>query len=80
MLVGFAAETHDVEVHARAKLERKGCDLLVVNDVTEQGAGFGHDTNQVVVLAADGARVDVPLATKAEVADRLLDEVVARLH
>ena len=80
VLVGFAAETHDVEVHARAKLERKGCDLLVVNDVTEQGAGFGHDTNRVVVLAADGARVDVPLATKAEVADRLLDEVVARLH
>ena len=80
VLVGFAAETHDVEVHARAKLERKGCDLLVVNDVTEQGAGFEHDTNRVVVLAADGARVDVPLATKAEVADRLLDEVVARLH
>ena len=79
VLVGFAAETHDVEDHARAKLERKGCDLLVVNDVTEQGAGFGHETNRVVVLGADGSRVEVPLATKAEVADRLLDEVVARL-
>ena len=80
VLVGFAAETHDVEDNARGKLERKGCDLLVVNDVTEQGAGFGHDTNRVVVLAADGGRVEVPLATKAQVADRLLDEVVARLH
>ncbi len=79
VLVGFAAETHDVEVNARGKLERKGCDLLVVNDITEQGAGFGHDTNRVVVLAADGGRVEVPLATKAQVADRLLDEVVARL-
>ena len=79
VLVGFAAETDDVEANGRAKLERKGCDLLVVNDVTEAGAGFGHDTNRVVVLASDGARVDVPLASKAEVADRLLDEVVVRL-
>jgi phosphopantothenoylcysteine decarboxylase/phosphopantothenate--cysteine ligase len=79
VLVGFAAETDDVEANGRAKLERKGCDLLVVNDVTEQGAGFAHDTNRVVILTADGGRVDVPLTTKAEVADRLLDEVVARL-
>lgn len=79
VLVGFAAETDDVEANGRAKLERKGCDLLVVNDVTEAGAGFGHDTNRVVILAADGSRVEVPLGTKAEVADRLLDEVVARL-
>lgn len=79
VLVGFAAETDDVEANGRAKLERKGCDLLVVNDVTETGAGFGHETNRVVVLAADGARVEVPLSSKAEVADRLLDEVVARL-
>ena len=79
VLVGFAAETNDVEDNARAKLERKGCDLLVVNDVTERDAGFAHDTNRVVVLAADGGRVEVPLSTKAQVADRLLDEIVARL-
>jgi phosphopantothenoylcysteine decarboxylase/phosphopantothenate--cysteine ligase len=79
VLVGFAAETDDVESHARAKLRRKGCDLLVVNDVTEAGAGFAHDTNRVVILGADGGRVEVPLASKAEVADRLLDQVVGRL-
>jgi phosphopantothenoylcysteine decarboxylase/phosphopantothenate--cysteine ligase len=79
VLVGFAAETDDPEGNGRAKLDRKGCDLLVVNDVTEEGAGFGHDTNRVVILGADGARVDVPLATKLQVADRLLDEVVDRL-
>jgi phosphopantothenoylcysteine decarboxylase / phosphopantothenate---cysteine ligase len=79
MLVGFAAETDDVERHGREKLERKGADLLVVNDVSAADAGFGVDTNHVVILARDGARVEVPLATKAEVASRILDEVVTRL-
>jgi len=79
VLVGFAAETDDVEDNGRAKLERKGCDLLVVNDVSRSDAGFAVDTNQVVILAADGTRVDLPLATKREVANRLLDEVVKRL-
>jgi phosphopantothenoylcysteine decarboxylase / phosphopantothenate---cysteine ligase len=79
VLVGFAAETNDAEEHGRAKLERKGCDLLVVNDVTAPGAGFGHDTNIVVVLGADGTRDEVPLSTKQAVADRVLDHVAARL-
>jgi phosphopantothenoylcysteine decarboxylase / phosphopantothenate---cysteine ligase len=79
VLVGFAAETNDAEEHGRAKLERKGCDLLVVNDVTAPGAGFGHDTNIVVVLGADGIRDEVPLSTKQAVADRVLDHVAARL-
>jgi phosphopantothenoylcysteine decarboxylase / phosphopantothenate---cysteine ligase len=79
MLVGFAAETDDVERHGREKLERKGADLLVVNDVSAPDAGFGVDTNHVVILGRDGARVEVPLATKAKVASRILDEVVARL-
>ena len=79
VLVGFAAETDDVEANGRAKLERKGCDLLVLNDVSRGDAGFAVDTNEVVILAADGARVDLPLRTKREVADRLLDEVIKRL-
>ena len=78
VLVGFAAETDDVEANGRAKLERKGADLLVVNDVSATDAGFGTDTNRVVILSESG-RVDVPLASKREVADRILDEVVARL-
>jgi phosphopantothenoylcysteine decarboxylase / phosphopantothenate---cysteine ligase len=79
LLVGFAAETDDVERHGQEKLERKNADLLVVNDVSGPEAGFEVDTNRVLVLARDGARVDVPLATKAVVAARILDEVVARL-
>jgi phosphopantothenoylcysteine decarboxylase / phosphopantothenate---cysteine ligase len=78
-LVGFAAETDDVEAYGRAKLERKDADLLVVNDVSAADAGFAVDTNQVVILARDGARIDVPLASKSAVAGRILDEVVARL-
>src|SRR5262249_32334103 len=54
VLVGFAAETDDVLANARAKLDRKNLDLLVVNDVTAPGAGFQHDTNQVVILTPEG--------------------------
>jgi phosphopantothenoylcysteine decarboxylase / phosphopantothenate---cysteine ligase len=79
LLVGFAAETDDVEAYGRAKLERKRADLLVVNDVSASDAGFEVDTNRVVILGRDGARVEVPLAAKDEVARRILDEVVTRL-
>jgi phosphopantothenoylcysteine decarboxylase / phosphopantothenate---cysteine ligase len=79
LLVGFAAETDDLEANGRAKLERKGADLLVVNDVGAPDSGFEVDTNRVVVFARDGARVEVPLASKSVVADRILDEVVVRL-
>jgi phosphopantothenoylcysteine decarboxylase/phosphopantothenate--cysteine ligase len=77
VLVGFAAETHDVLARARRKLERKGVDLLVVNDVRAPGAGFDTDTNAVTFLSADGEVVDLPLTSKEEVADALLDRVVA---
>jgi phosphopantothenoylcysteine decarboxylase / phosphopantothenate---cysteine ligase len=80
MIVGFAAETDDVEAQGRAKLERKGADLLAVNDVSGDDAGFGVDTNRMVLLARDGGRVEIPLASKREVADRILDEVVGRLQ
>jgi phosphopantothenoylcysteine decarboxylase / phosphopantothenate---cysteine ligase len=79
VLVGFAAETDDVDRHAAEKLARKRADLLVVNDVSRHDAGFGVDTNAVTILGADGSREDVALATKAAVADRILDAVVARL-
>jgi len=78
VLVGFAAETHDALERGRRKRERKGVDLLVVNDVTTPGAGFDHDTNAVSILDDDGV-TDVPLTSKAAVADAVLDRVVARL-
>jgi phosphopantothenoylcysteine decarboxylase / phosphopantothenate---cysteine ligase len=77
-VVGFAAETGSLQRIAD-KLRRKGADLIVANDVAEPGSGFGTETNRVVMLAADGARDDLPLLTKREVADRLLDRVAAAL-
>ena len=77
-LVGFAAETGSLE-RAAEKLKRKGVDLLVANDVAEAGSGFGTDTNRVSILALDGERDDLPLLSKREVADRLLDRVALAL-
>jgi phosphopantothenoylcysteine decarboxylase/phosphopantothenate--cysteine ligase len=79
VLVGFAAETHDVVAKGWAKLERKGIDLLVVNDVTAPGAGFEHDTNQVAILERGGMVTEVPLRSKEAVAEAVFDRVVARL-
>ncbi len=77
-LVGFAAETGSLE-RAAEKLRRKGVDLLVANDVAEEGSGFGTETNRVSILSLDGERDDLPLLSKREVADRLLDRVALAL-
>ena len=85
ILVGFAAETGDdagsVLEHGLAKLVRKGCDLLVVNEVGETGhpTGFEGDENAATVLGADGTSYDVPLGTKDALADIVWDLVAARL-
>jgi phosphopantothenoylcysteine decarboxylase/phosphopantothenate--cysteine ligase len=79
VIVGFAAETHDALARGRRKLERKGVDLLVVNDVSSPGAGFDHDTNAVVILGADGNVDEVPLTSKDAVANAVLDRVIAHL-
>ncbi|MEI7591765.1 MAG: bifunctional phosphopantothenoylcysteine decarboxylase/phosphopantothenate--cysteine ligase CoaBC [Actinomycetes bacterium] len=76
-LVGFAAETDDLRRSARMKLERKGLDLIVANDVSAPGVGFEHDTNQVVIMDASGIDHDVPLGDKRVIADAILDAIVA---
>jgi phosphopantothenoylcysteine decarboxylase / phosphopantothenate---cysteine ligase len=78
LIVGFAAETGDVLANGREKLARKGCDLLVVNQVGN-GLAFGTADNEVTVLGADGTDVTLPKATKDEIADQIWDIVVARL-
>jgi len=75
VLVGFAAETGDVLAGAEDKLRRKQLDLIVANDVTAPGAGFGHDTNAATILDAAGRRTDVPLTTKRDLARIVLDLV-----
>ena len=74
-LVGFAAETDDLERYAKAKLAAKGVDLIVANDVSVDQVGFGHPTNAVTLVAADGKCREVALTTKAEVSVAVFDEV-----
>jgi phosphopantothenoylcysteine decarboxylase/phosphopantothenate--cysteine ligase len=79
VLVGFAAETEDLVENARKKLKEKNLDFIVVNDVTKPGAGFGVDTNQVKILYPSGEAKDLPLMSKEEVSQLILDEVVKLL-
>ena len=76
-LVGFAAETCDVAGNAAAKLRGKGADYIVANDVTAENTGFAYDTNEVLVLASDGRVHPVGLRSKRQVAQAVLDLVVA---
>jgi phosphopantothenoylcysteine decarboxylase/phosphopantothenate--cysteine ligase len=91
VLVGFAAETAGPDAgpagpaqlrdYARHKLVTKNIDLVVANDVAAPGVGFAHDTNAVLILASDGRQIEVPLATKAEVARAVVDAIVGlRTH
>ncbi len=79
LVVGFAAETDDVLANGRAKLARKGCDLLVVNEVGN-GKAFGTDVNEAVVLGADGSETAVPVGPKEALADVVWDLVAKRLE
>jgi phosphopantothenoylcysteine decarboxylase / phosphopantothenate---cysteine ligase len=79
IVVGFAAETDDLLANARKKLQRKRVDLMVANDVRQPGAGFDTETNVVKILDAEGGVEDLPLLSKHEVAERILDRVVKLL-
>ena len=76
ILMGFAAETNDVQQYALGKLQRKHLDFIAANDVTQQHSGFGKDTNQITVYGADGSVHELPVLAKEEAADRLLDLVL----
>lgn len=75
-VMGFAAETHNVENNAIEKLRRKKLDFIAANDVTAEGAGFGTDTNIITLYGADGSREHSGMVTKREAADWLLDRLV----
>jgi phosphopantothenoylcysteine decarboxylase/phosphopantothenate--cysteine ligase len=76
VLVGFAAETDRVAENARGKLLRKGADMIVANDVTQEGAGFDTDTNIVTLYLRDGREIPQPKMSKLDVANRILDQVL----
>ena len=77
--VGFAAESEDVLSNAREKLAPKGLHLIAANDITADGAGFGAETNEVVLLDRDGGMEELGLLSKYEVAHRILDRVASML-
>ena len=75
LVVGFAAETNDVVNYAKSKMAKKNLDLVVANDITQKGAGFNTDTNIATIITHD-AEIHLPLMSKRELADKILDEVV----
>jgi len=75
VVVGFALETGNGLANARTKMQNKALDFVILNDATEPGAGFEVTTNRVTILGRGGTQVDLPLLSKREVADRILDVV-----
>jgi phosphopantothenoylcysteine decarboxylase/phosphopantothenate--cysteine ligase, prokaryotic len=76
LMIGFAAETHDLIAHAKGKLTAKGLDLIVANDVTTQGAGFGSDQNAAILIDRQGGMKELPLMPKRALADAILTRAI----
>lgn len=76
ILIGFAAETENVEEYALKKLKVKNADMIVANNVKTEGAGFGRDTNIVTLFKRDGTKIELPLMSKLEVAHKIIEEIV----
>ena len=76
LLVGFALETHDEQANAERKLQTKNLDMIVLNSLQDKGAGFGVDTNKVTILCANGTKKGLPLLSKQEVANAIIDHLV----
>ncbi|MEQ1764211.1 MAG: phosphopantothenoylcysteine decarboxylase [Pyrinomonadaceae bacterium] len=75
LVIGFAAETNDVITYAKIKMGKKNLDMVVANDITAEGAGFNTDTNIATIITKSG-QTELPLMSKREMADRILDELI----
>jgi phosphopantothenoylcysteine decarboxylase / phosphopantothenate---cysteine ligase len=81
IVVGFAAETNDIESYAKSKMERKNLDMIVANDVSNKDTGFGSDKNRAIIFVRGAEKpIEIPLMSKREMADKILDEVVRFRH
>lgn len=80
LLIGFALETNNEHDNALKKLREKNADMIVLNSLRDEGAGFGHDTNKVTLLDAGGAHVTLPLQSKKEVAEAIVNHILALKH
>jgi phosphopantothenoylcysteine decarboxylase/phosphopantothenate--cysteine ligase len=79
-LVGFALETHNELEHAEGKLESKNADMIVLNSLRDEGAGFGHDTNKITLLLRGGAQLPLPLQSKKEAAAAIAAHIIKLRH
>lgn len=77
LVVGFALETNDEQVNALNKMQRKNLDMIVLNSLNDNEAGFGYDTNKVTIITKNGEKLELPLLPKDEVASRIIDNIVA---
>ena len=77
LVIGFAAETNNVAENARAKLTRKHADMIVANDVTQEGAGFDTETNIVTMYLPDALEISLPKLNKFDVANRIFDQALS---
>ena len=75
-MVGFAAESQDLLSNARSKLKTKNLDLIIANDITSKDAGFAVNTNRVIIIDADGGEEALPLMTKEEVSEHVIQRVI----
>jgi phosphopantothenoylcysteine decarboxylase/phosphopantothenate--cysteine ligase len=78
-VIGFAAESQDLLENARIKLKKKKLDLIVANDISASDAGFGVDSNRVILIQPDGSAEALPLMTKLEVAETILEKAAQML-
>ncbi|MDR7074511.1 bifunctional phosphopantothenoylcysteine decarboxylase/phosphopantothenate--cysteine ligase CoaBC [Fictibacillus barbaricus] len=76
ILVGFAAETENLESYAQDKLERKNLDMVIGNDVSKEGSGFGSDTNEIIMIKKDGSKRTLPILSKEKAAEEILEQVL----
>ncbi len=79
-LVGFALETENEKANALEKLKKKNADMIILNSLKNANAGFGYDTNQVSVFFADESTVEIALASKKEIADKIVELIIQRMH
>jgi len=76
ILVGFALETNDEETNAISKMQRKNLDMIVLNSLNDSGAGFGYDTNKVTIIKKDADKISLPLLSKKNVAEKIIEEII----
>ncbi len=78
--VGFALETENEQQHALEKLSKKKLDMIVLNSLNEKGAGFGHDTNKIIIFDKEGVRQEYPLKSKQAVATDIIEQIIKKIH